>query len=115
MIKKKVQINWYTTSCVLAHVFQFQEDHFKLAMILTCLRLCNPLDGALHLYKLTLHNFSLEVSAQDRVYAHDTEKKIVWVYLFLASVLKICFVTDFIVSWNNRQKSWKQILKLMSF
>lgn len=83
---------------MLAHVFQFQEDHFKLAMILTCLRLCNPLDGALHLYKLTLHNFSLEVSAQDRVYAHGTEKKIVWVYLFLASVLKIWFVTDFIVS-----------------
>lgn len=73
---KKVQINWYTTSCVLAHVFQFQEDHFKLAMILTCLRLCNPLDGALHLYKLTLHNFSLEVSAQDRVYAHGAEKKL---------------------------------------
>lgn len=29
---------------------------------------------------------------------HMVLKKIVWVYLFLASVLKIWFVTDFIVS-----------------
>lgn len=94
-------------------MFQFQEDYFKLAMILTCLRLCNPLDGALHLYKLTLHKFSLEVSAQDRVYAHGTKKLYGFICLFLASVLKMRFVIDFIVSWNNRLL--EATLKLMTF